>query len=651
MELDVAITILMVGTALLSLRVAIKSRARAWMLLQGANLAVLGAAWLFAPKHVAAIAGPLWAVSVLLPGLATTLAERYSRAERYGVAYALSTIAALLHPTEAMKLRLLVTTVQRADRAGRREEADAALERLAQHPAGLTLATLLRFRFDQKWAETREWIEAAPGLVRADPVALSFYVRALGEIGDVEALCRVIEDTRTAPAFHQVEDQILLFAAAFSGRAKTTALVLERRHADMPDDLRRYFELAAAHAAGEDVDAALRALGESAHPRLARAALARIDAPPAPPLSGEARRTLDALDESVRALEPARAVRPTVTTPIVLVNLYVFAREAPGGVTDIVNLYGLGALSLGGFQTAEWYRLFTATVLHYGVAHVAMNMVGVLLFGPQLEASIGRARALAIYVVSGVVANVVAVLWTKHTGAQGAVLVGASGCAMGIIGALLVRRIAAWRRRRTPLAQAGVRSLLGIFALQIVFDAVTPRVAGSVHLLGAAAGALLALALGAPRWRDIGPRPRGVRKRARAAVALGVLASVALLEVAFAKTSAGPRDLGACEDGDTEACARVCYDRDDRWMARCQRLARSLATAPRPTADDERRAFVIFRATCDAGDLYGCTSAAVMTFNGQGTARDEEAARRAWIAGCDAGESAACEILQNQLSH
>lgn len=644
MDFDVVITALMIGTALISARIAIKNRAKTWMIVQAVNLSVLALAWAFARDHVAVIAGPVWALSVLTPGIAINLADRAGRSERHGVAYAALRVAVLLHPNDPLRLRVLVAAVLRADRKGDPAMIAAALDRLAAHPAGGTLAMLLRWRDEGRWDEMRAYIEERPGFQSADPTALGLYLRALGELGDIETMLATFDATRNSPAFHASEDQALLVTAAFAGRVETTAMLLDRRHREMPDDVRTFWLLTSRHAAGEDVTTALRELGKSKHLRLGRGALARIEAPPAPPPSPTALRVLEAIDHEARIHPPMRPTRPTVSVPIVLFNLYTFAREVPGGTTDGTNLYELGALSLKSFQAGDWVRIGTATILHYGALHVAMNMLGILLFGPILEAAIGRWRALVVYVGSGLVANVIAVVIAKNTSGPGALLVGASGCAMGIIGALLVVRVKIWRKKRTPLAQAGVRSLAFIFFLQVVVDALMPRVAGSVHALGALSGALLALALGAPRWESVPQRkPAGARQYGF--VLAGLLVAIGFVELAFAKTRERPADLVACEAGDADACARVCGDRDERWSTHCVQLARKLSMSPGRTREDEHRAYVTFEATCDAGSSFACTSLGVMIFNGDSVRADPEAARALWRTQCDGGEEAACRIL------
>ena len=87
-----------------------------------------------------------------------------------------------------------------------------------------------------------------------------------------------------------------------------------------------------------------------------------------------------------------------------------------------------------GVADGAWWQLITSTFTHVEVWHVAMNMFALFVFGPALEQIIGRARFLAVYLVSGLAASVL-VLWLSA--ADGST-VGASGALFGLLGALLV---------------------------------------------------------------------------------------------------------------------------------------------------------------------------------------------------------------------
>ena len=68
----------------------------------------------------------------------------------------------------------------------------------------------------------------------------------------------------------------------------------------------------------------------------------------------------------------------------------------------------------------EWWRLFTAAFLHYGFIHLAMNMLVLWLFGPTLEAALGSARFLLLYVAAGLAGSAGALLLDPNSLTVGA---------------------------------------------------------------------------------------------------------------------------------------------------------------------------------------------------------------------------------------
>jgi membrane associated rhomboid family serine protease len=87
-----------------------------------------------------------------------------------------------------------------------------------------------------------------------------------------------------------------------------------------------------------------------------------------------------------------------------------------------------------GVADGAWWQLLTSAFTHVEIWHVAMNMFALFIFGPALEGIIGRARFLAVYLVSGIASSVVVLFLA---GADSST-VGASGALFGLLGALLV---------------------------------------------------------------------------------------------------------------------------------------------------------------------------------------------------------------------
>ena len=93
-----------------------------------------------------------------------------------------------------------------------------------------------------------------------------------------------------------------------------------------------------------------------------------------------------------------------------------------------------GSTFLPAVDDGAWWQLITSVFTHVEIWHVAMNMFALFVFGPALEAIIGRARFLAVYLVSGLASSVLVMFLSSQYGST----VGASGALFGLLGALLV---------------------------------------------------------------------------------------------------------------------------------------------------------------------------------------------------------------------
>lgn len=140
-----------------------------------------------------------------------------------------------------------------------------------------------------------------------------------------------------------------------------------------------------------------------------------------------------------------------------------------------------------GVADGEFYRLLTAAFLHGGFLHLALNMYALFLFGPPLEAALGRVRFAALYLVSALGGSALSYAFSNPAQPS----LGASGAVFGLLGAFLVVN------RKLGRDTSGVLVLLAInFAFGFIADGIDWR----AHLGGLIAGVLSGLALAyAPR--------------------------------------------------------------------------------------------------------------------------------------------------------
>lgn len=186
-------------------------------------------------------------------------------------------------------------------------------------------------------------------------------------------------------------------------------------------------------------------------------------------------------------LTPAVAV-------LIAANVAMFVIEImQGGSTNPRTLHRLGQLEPAAVRFyGEYWRLFTALFLHYGILHLVVNLYALSVIGPGLERTIGPLRFTLCYLIAGLGSSAGVVLLREMRGTGADQLVGASGCVMGLVGVwagLLLRD------RDAPLARHRLRNLALIVALQTAFDLSTPQVSMTAHLSGLTTGILLGLCI------------------------------------------------------------------------------------------------------------------------------------------------------------
>ena len=192
---------------------------------------------------------------------------------------------------------------------------------------------------------------------------------------------------------------------------------------------------------------------------------------------------------------------PLATILLIAVNLavqiIVSVQQAmsPEGFSVLLSAMDLPVILFAGVRRTgifPWpavYRLVTAVFTHYGWRHLLNNMVALAFVGTAAEQLTGRKRYLAAYLISGIGANAVSVLWYLGRKEYNAATAGASGAIFGIIGLLLI--LALMQRDRG--SRRKVRSILFLLAVSAYQGFFTQGVNNTAHISGAAIGALCGL--------------------------------------------------------------------------------------------------------------------------------------------------------------
>jgi membrane associated rhomboid family serine protease/cytochrome c-type biogenesis protein CcmH/NrfG len=185
----------------------------------------------------------------------------------------------------------------------------------------------------------------------------------------------------------------------------------------------------------------------------------------------------------------------------VLVFLVVCARSHQFMDIDVEMLLRYGANFGTKTLTSQPWRLETATFLHGGFFHIALNMWALFNLGILGEILFGRRSFTVMYFLCGIAGSIASVWWHFHTGNIGVVGVGASGAIFGIAGAL-IPALALQKNARLRVALKGnLTSIIIFVAYTVAYGAKAAHIDNSAHLGGLAAGLVMGLALpSSPGW-------------------------------------------------------------------------------------------------------------------------------------------------------
>ena len=203
--------------------------------------------------------------------------------------------------------------------------------------------------------------------------------------------------------------------------------------------------------------------------------------------------------DSLTTLMAAPPRRVPVTVGLLAINVAVFTLMllAGAGFWHTPNGVQLawGANFGPATQDGQWWRLFTALFIHFGIVHLALNMWALWDVGRLVEQLYGRWRFTVLYVVSGLLGNLFSLVLHGNQAVSG----GASGAIFSLYGALLVFL---WRERRS-VEPGEFRWLFGgavVFStLMLGVGFVVQGIDNAAHGGGLLAGAMLALVL-VRRW-------------------------------------------------------------------------------------------------------------------------------------------------------
>lgn len=490
-----------------------------WVVVSGLTLLVTGGLAVVTPAIAAKVGACLWGLLLLLPTLISYQVHTLAAQQRFQQACQLAIVLSWLHPADGFReyphqLRALALAQQ-----GDMTAAHTMLHRYesAKIPVGRNFILIL-YLMQADWPGLLAWLtQTLPeSLLSNDSTLLVYYLRALGETGDLNQLLLEIDRfdaVLRSGAGSQVQNLVYLFVFGFCGqRQPVEQLFSSSLSAYAPTT--RQFWLATADLAAGNQDAGreqLLSLRDHTTDLTIRNTIDwRLAQPLRHPdtlLDDRAQQILARLvaeaSQDMRynfRARPGRS-RPYITYTLIGLNLAMFILAVlKGGSEDVYTLYELGALVPQEVFRGNWWRLLAATFLHLGWLHLLMNMLGLYIFGPFVEFALGTWRYLLTYLGAGMGSMFIASAATVLRLSNHQFVVGASGSILGLVGAMAAILVYGWRKELSRIAARQLLWIGLIIGLQVVYDLTTPRISFIGHLAGLIIGFILASFL-KPQWQ------------------------------------------------------------------------------------------------------------------------------------------------------
>jgi membrane associated rhomboid family serine protease len=247
--------------------------------------------------------------------------------------------------------------------------------------------------------------------------------------------------------------------------------------------------------------------------------------------------------QSLRDVTP----KTPVTQALVIANVAVFVLAIALGagvvVPDARVMIKLGTnftpLTLDG----QWWRLLTSMFLHFGLIHIAFNMLALYVNGTVAERIFGSLRYLVIYLVAGLCGSVASLLWHSQVNSAGA-----SGAIFGVLGAMIAFYLRKEGGVPPEVSKAQLNSA-GLFVFYNLVLGASAHIDNAAHLGGLTGGFVMGFLLSRPLQADRATKNWG--RQWLIALLIIALAGTALAYCVGHKTNPSIRSLAGLKLGTT----------------------------------------------------------------------------------------------------
>ena len=181
-----------------------------------------------------------------------------------------------------------------------------------------------------------------------------------------------------------------------------------------------------------------------------------------------------------------------VTVFLMILNILLFlVVDFTGGTSDTMHMVNFGAAFAPAIiENHEIYRLFTSMFLHFGIEHLANNMLVLFVLGQRLEPVVGKIKFILIYLLGGLGGNILS-LYMEIRKEEYAVSAGASGAVFAIMGAMIYVVV----RNRGRIQDISTRQIMIMAAFSLYFGFASGGVDNAAHVGGMICGFFLSVLL------------------------------------------------------------------------------------------------------------------------------------------------------------
>jgi len=177
-----------------------------------------------------------------------------------------------------------------------------------------------------------------------------------------------------------------------------------------------------------------------------------------------------------------KKMKARITYIIIAVNVLLFFFTIIPSV-----FYTLALTPTEAIYSKKYWQFFTFMYVHGSIEHLFLNMFSLLVFGPRIEAEMGRTKFFIFYTIAGIFSGIFHIMMT---GISGIPLIGASGAIFAVLTAfgMMFPRDIVYVNLLLPMPAYIFVILMAILQFIYGISGAQPGVSNYGHLGGMIAG-------------------------------------------------------------------------------------------------------------------------------------------------------------------